>query len=84
MDSNICNERHKQLSEDIREIKDDVTGLKTDVTDLKVSNATNTEAIKGLCEKLSILTTAIWGLVLCVVGAVLSFLFYCVQLGIAK
>ena len=72
MNEALCNERHKSIEETLKEHS-------KDIGDLKTSDAVNRTNIEVLCKKLGGLTTAIWGLVVVMVGGFVTFYFNAVQ-----
>lgn len=78
----LCETIHKRVDErlDTHDIR--LNNHSDEIDELKQSDAVNTTIISQLCKSLSALTTAMWALVLTVIGGLVGFFFYTVQSGI--
>lgn len=74
-EDNLCAERHKRVDETLDLHNTRLNNHSEALDKLSIANATNTTLITQLFKKLDYLTASIWGLVLVILGAVLTKVF---------
>lgn len=77
--ADVCDKVHKRVDERLDHHEHWLGEHEVKIDRLEKSDATNTNEIKNLCNRIGSQTTAIWGLVCAIVSVLVGFFVWYVQ-----